>query len=79
MTTSSHGTRRNEVVQRQRVKGTEHTPWTLNSLIDRLGQRISHVGIVVGGPSILDVVLCLELLEALHASIVDILSIGNEL
>ena len=33
----------------------------------------------MGGPSILDVVLCLELLEALCPSVVDILGVGDEL
>ena len=41
--------------------------------------RINPVGIVASDSSVLDVVPRLELLEALGASIVDILSEGNEL
>ena len=33
----------------------------------------------MGSPDILDVVPCLELLEALHMSVVDVLGVGNEL
>ena len=36
-------------------------------------------GIIVSGPSVLKVVSGLELLEALHMSIVDILGIGDKL
>ena len=61
------------------VEGTECTPRTLDSLIDRLGQQIGPVWIVTGGPSVLDVVATLESLEALHPSIVNILGIGDEL
>ena len=35
-TTSGHGTRRNEVVEGETIKGSEHTPWTLHSLVDHL-------------------------------------------
>ena len=78
-TTSGHRTRRDEVVQQQGIQGTERTPWTLHSLVDDFGQQIGWVGIVASGPGILDVVPSLELLEALCASIVDILGVGNEL
>ena len=37
------------------------------------------VRIITGGPSILDVESTLELLEALHLSIVNVLGIGDEL
>ena len=76
---SCHRARRNEVVQEKRVEGTECTPQTLNGLIDCLSQQISHIGIIASSPGVLDVVSCLELLEALGVSIVDVLSIGNEL
>ena len=76
---SGHRTRRNEVVQGQTIKGTEHTPQTLDSLVDCLSQQIIPIGIIAGGPGVLDVVPHLETLEALHASVVDVLGIGNEL
>ena len=79
MMTSSHRTRRNKVVQRERVKRTESAPQTFNSLVDRLGQRIGCIGIVMGSPSVLDIVSCLELLETLHTGIVNVLGIGNKL
>ena len=78
-TMSGHGTRRDEVVQQQRIQGAEHTPQTLNGLVDRLGRRIGHVGIVMSSLSVLDVVSRLELFEAISASIVNVLGIGNEL
>ena len=79
MMTSGHGTQRDKVVQRESVKRTESAPWTLNGLIDRLSRRIGHVRIIVSGPGILDVILRLELLEALHASVVNILGVRYEL
>ena len=79
MTTSGHGTRRDEVVQQQGIEGTEHTPRTLNSLIDCLSQRIGHIRIITSSLGFLDVVPRLEMLEALRASIVDILGVGDEL
>ena len=57
----------------------ERTPQTLDSLVYRLGQRIGPPRIIVGNSGILDVVATLETLEALSASIVDILGIGDEL
>ena len=78
-TTSGDRTRRDEVIKRNRVKGTESTSWTLNSLVDRLCQRVYGIWIIVGSPSVLDIVTMLELLEALHTSIVDILGIRDEL
>ena len=79
MMTSSHRPRGNEVVQGQTIEGMERTPRTLNGQINRLGQWISPMRIVVGNSSVLDVVAALELLEALCPSIVDILGIGDEL
>ena len=76
---SSHRTSRNKVVKGKRVQGTERTPQTLNGLIDHLGQRIDPVGIVTGGPSVLDIVPCLELLETLHTGIVNVLGVGDKL
>ena len=78
-TTSGHRTRRDEVVQQQGIQGTERTPWTLHGLVDDFGQQIGCVGIVASGPGILDIVLSLELLEALHMSIVDVLGIRDKL
>ena len=63
----------------QTIEGTERTPWTLDSLIDRLGRWIDPPRIVAGSSSVLDVVATLELLEALSPRIVNILSIGDEL
>ena len=79
MTTSSHGTSGDEIIQGKRVKGPESTPWTFHGLIDRFSRRVNTVGIVVSGSHVLDIVLRLELLEALHTCVVDILGIGNEL
>ena len=76
---SSHGSRGDEVIKRKGIKGMECTPRTLYGLVDCFGQRIGHIRIIVSGPGVLDVVLRLELLEALHVSIVDILGVGNEL
>ena len=78
-TTSGHRTRRNKVVQQQGVKGTECIPRTLYSLIYGLGRRIDRIGIIAGGPGVLDVEPRLELPEALRASIVNILGIGDKL
>ena len=77
--TSSHGTRRDEVVKGKPIEGSECIPRTLDSLINCLGRWIAPVRIIMGSPSILDVVLHLELLEALGASIVNVLGIGDEL
>ena len=77
--TSGHGTGRNEVVQRQTIKGTKCTPQTLNSLVYRLSRRISPVQIISSSPSVLDVEATLELLKAFRLSVVDILGVGNEL
>ena len=79
MTTSSHRTRGNEVVKRETIKGPESASRTLYSLMDRLSRWISPVRIIVGGPGVLDIVLGLELFEALHPGIIDILGIGDEL
>ena len=78
-TTSGHRTRGDKVVQRQGIERTECTPWTLHGLVDGFGGRINCVWVITSGPSILDVVLCLELLEALCVGIVDILGVGNKL
>ena len=77
--TSSHRTGRDKVVQRETVKRLERTPRTLHGLIDHFSRRISPVRIIMGGPSVLDIVPHLELFETLGAGIVDILSIGDEL
>ena len=78
-TTSSDSTRGNEVVQRQRVEGTESATRTFNGLVDSFGRGIDTVGIVASCPHVLDVVPRLELLEALGMSIVDLLSVGDKL
>ena len=79
MMTSGHQPRGDKVVQGETIKGTESTPWTLHSLVNHFGRWISPVGIIMGGPSVLDVELCLELFEALHPGVVDILGVGDEL
>ena len=79
MTTGCHGASRDEVIQQQRVKGTESTTRTLCSLVDCFGGRVDAIGIVASGPHVLDVVLHLELLEALSAGVIDILGVGDEL
>ena len=76
--TSGDGTRGDEVVQGQRIQGPKGAARTFDCLVDDFGQGIGHVGIVSGGPSVLDVVLGLELLEPLGTGIVDVLSIGDE-
>ena len=76
---SGHRTRRDKVVQRQAIEGTERTPQTLDSLVHCLCQRISPARIVVGNSSVLDVVVTLELLETFQPSVVDILGIGDKL
>ena len=68
----SHQSRGNKVVKGKTVKGMESTPWTLNSLIDYLSQRVGPVQIIMSGSGILDVVPYLELLEALHLGVVRI-------
>ena len=78
-TMSSHGTSRDEVVQGESIEGTESAPRTFDDLIDHFGQRVDPVWIIMGGPGILDVVLRLELLEALCASVVNILGVGDKL
>ena len=70
---------RDEVIQRQAIEGTEHTPRTLDRLVNRLGRQIGPPRIVAGTSSVLDVVVALELLEALRPSIVNVLGIGNKL
>ena len=57
----------------------ESTSQTLGGLIDCLRRGIDPVGIVASGPSILDVVPCLELFETFGASIVDIWGVGDKL
>ena len=76
---SGHQPRRDKVVQRQTIKGTESTPRTLNSLEDCLSRQIDPPRIVVGNSSVLDVVATLESLKALGPGIVDILGVGDEL
>ena len=78
-TTSSHRPRRDEVVQGQPVEGTERTPRTLDSLVYCLSRWIGPPRIIAGTSSVLDVVAALEPLEALSASIVDVLGIGDKL
>ena len=77
--TSSYRPSRDEVVQRQRIKGSKSATRALYRLVGNLRRRINGVGIVASGPRVLDVVLRLELLEALGAGVVDVLSIGDEL
>ena len=64
---------------RERIKGLERTPRTFNSLINCPRRWINPVGIVASGPSVLDIVLHLELFEALRMSIVNVLGIRDEL
>ena len=78
-TTSGHGTRRNEVVEGETIKGSEHTPWTLHSLVDHLSRQIGPGRIVTGNPGVLDIVPRLESLEALRAGIIDVLGITDKL
>ena len=78
-TTSSDRPRGDKVVEGKRVEGPESASQTLHGLIDGFGGGVNAVGIVASSSRILDVVLCLELLEALRASIVNVLSVGNEL
>ena len=76
---SGHQPRRDKVVQRQAIEGTESTPRTLDSLVNHLGRWIGPPRIVAGTTSVLDIVAALEPLEALSTGIVDILGIGDEL
>ena len=76
---SGHGTRRDEVVQRQRVERPESTTRTFDGLVNGLGQRVDPIGIITSGSHVLDVVPSLETLEAFGASIVDVLGIGDKL
>ena len=78
-TTSSDRPRGNEIVQGQRVEGSESAARTLDGLVDDFGGRIYPIRIVTGGLSILDIVLRLELLETLGVGVVDVLGVGNEL
>ena len=78
-TMSGHRPRGDEVIQRQAIEGTEHTPQTLDSLVDCLGRRIGPVWIVTSRPSVLDVVTILETLETFRPSIVNVLGVGDEL
>ena len=57
----------------------ECIPWTLHSLIDHFSQGVDAIGIVACQSSILDVVTHRELFEALGASVVNVLGVGNEL
>ena len=52
---------------------------SVDSLVNGFRRRIDAVGIVSCGAGVLDVVLCLELLETLSAGIINILGVGNEL
>ena len=76
---SCYGTRGDEVVQGERIEGSKGTSWTLDGLINYFGRWVGPIWIITGGPGILDVVPCLELLEALCMGIVDVLGVGNEL
>ena len=78
-TMSGHRTRGDEVVQQQRIERTECTPWTLDSPVYGLSQRIRRIGIIAGGSDVLDVEPHLELFETLRTSIVNILGVGDEL
>ena len=78
-TTSGHGTGGNEVVQEESIKGMESAPWTLNGLVDCLSRRINRIWIVTSSSGVLDILLPLELLEALSASVVDVLGIRDKL
>ena len=77
-TMSGHGTGGNEIIQQQRVKGSESATRTLDGLVDSFRRGVDPVGIVTGSPGILDIVPRLETLEALGAGVVDILSVGDE-
>ena len=57
----------------------ESTPWTFDGLEDHLGRRIRPIRIVMGSTGILDIVMSLETLEALHLGVIDILGIGDKL
>ena len=76
--TSCDRARGDEVVKGKGIKRLKCAPWPLHSLINGFSQRIGRVGIVAGGMSVLDVVLCLELLETLHPGVIDILSVRDE-
>ena len=78
-TMSGHGTRRDKVVEGKTIEGLESTSWTLDSLVNHLSRRIGHIQIIASSSGVLDIVLGLELLEALHTSIVNILGIGDKL
>ena len=76
---SGNGTGEDEVVQGQGFKGSFRHPRTFGGLVDNLRRRIDPIGIIVSGTGVLDVVPRLELLEPFGASIVDILSVGDEM
>ena len=77
-TVSSHRPTGDEVVQGQPVEGPLQTPWTLHSLEDVFGCRITPTWIVASTSRVLDVVGGFEPLEALHPSVVNILGEGDE-
>ena len=78
-TMSSDCPRGDKVVEGKRVEGPESASRTLHGLIDGFGGGVNAIGIVVSSSHILDIVLRLKLLEALRVSIVNVLSVGNEL
>ena len=78
-TMSGHQSGGDEVVKGQTVKGSESTPQTLHSLVNSFSQWVDPLRIVMSGLSILDIVSCLESLEALCVGVVDILGKGNKL
>ena len=77
--TSGHQSRSDEVVQRQTIEGMECTPRTFDCLENQFRRRIRSTRIVTSDTGVLDVVAAFEPLEALRPSIVNVLSIGDEL
>ena len=77
--TSGHGTRGDKIIEGKTVEGLKCTPQTLHGLIDCLSLWVGPVQIITGSLGILDVVTCLEMLEALHLGVVNILGVGNKL
>ena len=78
-TVSGDSTRRDEIVQQQRVERPESTTRTLDGLVDGFGRGVDAIWIVASSPCVLDIVLRLETLEPIGVSVVDVLSVGDEL
>ena len=74
---SSNRARGDEIVEGERVEGMESTTRTFDGLVDDFGGRVRRVGIIASGPSVLDVVLRLELLETLSAGVIDVLRVSS--